>query len=72
MSSWVKFINISIKHIESIGVPKCAHKLALTFNYGFAVESVRKPRSRVGVEIPSDCVGAVAFKCIKRVNCVAL
>ena len=68
----VEVIYIRIENIESIGIPKSTHELALTLLNGFSVEAVRKPRSGVGVEIPADSVRAVLLECVERVNGVAL
>ena len=64
----IKIINVRIKHEECISIPKCSHELTLSFLNGFSVETIRKPRSTVDVEIPADRICTVFLQCIKRIN----
>ena len=68
----VELVYLSIKHIERICVPKRAHELSLTLCYALVMELIRKPWSRVCVEIPPDSVCAVFSQCLEWVNSVAL
>ena len=52
-------------------VPQCSHELSLTFYYSFSVETVRKLRSAVHIEIPADRICTVFFKSIKRIDCIS-
>ena len=68
----IKAVDISVKNVERIGVPKRSHKLSLSLNYRIAKEAVRKPGRGVGVEIPADSVCAVLFKRLKGVDRITL
>ena len=72
MFAGVELVNVRVKNIESVGIPKCAHEFTLTFNYRFPVKAVRQPRGGVGIEVPAYCVGTVLFEGVKRVDGVAL
>ena len=68
----IKLVNIRIQYEERIRVPKCTHKFTLSFRNRTVMEAIRQPWSTVWIEVPANCVRAVLFKCIKRINRIAL
>ena len=64
----IKIINICIKHEECVCIPQSSHELTLSFLNGFSVETIRKPRSTIDVEVPTDRICTVFLQCIKRIN----
>ena len=63
----VKAVDIGIKHEKCIRIPQCPHELPLSFLNGLAMETVRKPRCGVNVEVPADRVRAISSQRLKRI-----
>ena len=68
----VKAVDVRIENKESVNIPKCAEEFSLIFNNRFIVETVRKLRCAVGVEVPANGVGPKFIESVKWVNGVAL
>ena len=68
----IELVDVGVQHVKRIGVPECAHKLALRLRNVVRRESGRQPRSACGVEIPPYRVCALRVKHAERIDDVAL
>ena len=68
----IEVVDVCIQYVESVGVPQSTHELTAAFLYCIIVETVRKPRCGIRVEVPADCICSVLAQCIHWVNGIAL
>ena len=68
----IVFIDLGIEREEGVGIPERALELTLHLADGFRPEAGRDPRRGVGVEVPSDGVGALLVEHRPGIDDVAL